>query len=382
MQLTNEEALTLVRQGAAALQQGRAREARQRFEQVTATGRANAQIWLLLITACRADSDPAAAEEAVNQLLALDPSLAIAHIMKGDCRAQAGDEQGALKFYDTALRIAEQAPQPDDVLPELRRVEGVVAASHARLDAGREAALVARGIAPGTRSPRFQESLDITAGRRKIFAQEPTSYYFPGLAPIRFFEREEFAWVPEVEAATAAIRAELDAVLADGAAGFRPYIHSNMDRPRPSNQALIDSGDWSTLFLCENGVVNEAIAARCPATWAAVQAAPLPRIANSPTVMFSLLRAGARIEAHSGMFNTRLVCHLPLIVPPGCGFRVGNETREWAEGKLLIFDDTIEHEAWNAGTSDRVVLIFDVWRPELSEQERAEIGALFAGPLD
>ena len=107
----------------------------------------------------------------------------------------------------------------------------------------------------------------------------------------------------------------------------------------------------------------------------------MPRVANQPTAMFSLLRAGARIAPHSGMFNTRLICHLPLIVPPRCGFRVGNEVREWEEGKLLIFDDTIEHEAWNESDQDRVVLIFDIWRPELSEQEQREVGALFSGPL-
>ncbi len=78
------------------------------------------------------------------------------------------------------------------------------------------------------------------------------------------------------------------------------------------------------------------------------------------------------------MFNTRLVCHLPLIVPPGCTFRVGNETREWREGKLVIFDDTIEHEAWNDSKEDRVVLIFDIWRPELSTRERDELTALLS----
>jgi aspartyl/asparaginyl beta-hydroxylase (cupin superfamily) len=96
--------------------------------------------------------------------------------------------------------------------------------------------------------------------------------------------------------------------------------------------------------------------------------------------MFSLLRPGARITPHTGTHNTRLTCHLPLIVPPDCGFRVGNETREWEEGKLLIFDDAIEHEAWNSSDRDRLILIFDIWRPELSEQEKREIGALFRGP--
>ena len=104
-------------------------------------------------------------------------------------------------------------------------------------------------------------------------------------------------------------------------------------------------------------------------------------MANAPTAMFSLLRPGARITPHNGMFNTRLICHLPLIVPPGCGFRVGNEIREWEVGKLIVFDDSIEHEAWNDSDRDRVVLIFDVWRPELSAQERLEVGALALGTL-
>ena len=97
--------------------------------------------------------------------------------------------------------------------------------------------------------------------------------------------------------------------------------------------------------------------------------------------MFSLLRAGARIMPHTGMFNTRLICHLPILVPPDCGFRVGNDTRRWEEGKLLIFDDSIEHEAWNNSGEDRVVLIFDIWRPELTEQERHEVAMLFESSL-
>jgi aspartyl/asparaginyl beta-hydroxylase (cupin superfamily) len=91
-----------------------------------------------------------------------------------------------------------------------------------------------------------------------------------------------------------------------------------------------------------------------------------------------MLKAGAHIGAHTGMYNTRLICHLPLIVPPGCSFRVGNQVREWEAGKLLIFDDTIEHEAWNDSGEDRVMLIFDIWHPELTEQEKRELTFLFS----
>jgi aspartate beta-hydroxylase len=82
------------------------------------------------------------------------------------------------------------------------------------------------------------------------------------------------------------------------------------------------------------------------------------------------LRPGARIPPHTGYVNTRLICHLPLIVPDGCAIRVGNETRAWQEGRALVFDDTVEHEAWNRSDRLRVVLLFDIWRPELTLEER------------
>ena len=381
MQLSNQEAEHLLRSGVDALRQGRSAEARHNFDKVAQTGRANSQVWLLLATACRADNDNAAAEAALDQLLAAEPRILRGHIMKADCRAAAGDEKGALRFYESAIHLGRDQQLPPELAAELRRADAEATRLRSGVEAQRETALALRGFPPGTRSPRFQQSLDIIAGRKRIFVQEPTSYYFPGLPQIQFFEREAFDWAAEVEAATDTIREELRQLLATGREGFRPYIQSHVNRPRMDENQLLDSADWSTLFLCENGTPDEAHIARCPATWAAMQAAPLPHITHSgPTVMFSLLRPGARITPHSGVHNARLICHLPLIVPPDCGFRVGNEVRAWEEGKLIIFDDTIEHEAWNDSDQDRVVLIFDVWRPELSEQERREVAALFAGP--
>lgn len=379
MQLTNEEAIGLVRKGAEALDRGQSAETRQYFESVTVTGRANAQIWLLLATACKAENDLAGEEAALDSLLALSPQLVRGLILKADCRLRAGDDRGALTFYETALHHASQQQISDDLASEIRRVEAVVAQWRTKANAQREAVLVAHDLPPENRSPRFQQSIDIMAGRKRIFVQNPTGYYFPGLPQTQFFDRADFDWVSAIEACTDDIREELNSLLVDGRDGFRPYIHGDPNRARLNSNPLLDSADWSALFLCENGEQAEAVIARCPKTWDAVQAVPAPRIANSPTVMFSLLRAGARIEPHTGMFNTRLVCHLPLIVPPDCGFRVGNEVRQWEVGKLFIFDDTIEHEAWNNSDQDRVVLIFDIWRPELSAKERLEVAALFSG---
>ena len=102
----------------------------------------------------------------------------------------------------------------------------------------------------------------------------------------------------------------------------------------------------------------------------ALQQVPLCTIAGrTPSVLFSLLRPGTRIRPHHGFTNARLICHLPLIVPSDRALRVGNETRAWREGELFIFDDSIEHAAWNLSKELRVVLLFDVWRPELSDKE-------------
>jgi aspartate beta-hydroxylase len=129
--------------------------------------------------------------------------------------------------------------------------------------------------------------------------------------------------------------------------------------------------------LIQDGSVVEKNAAQCPRTLAALSAIPLCRIENrTPSALFSLLRPGARIPPHHGFMNTRVIGHLPLIVPPNCALRVGNETRVWREGEVVLFDDSIEHEAWNASSEPRLVLIFDVWRPELSIEERKLVSAM------
>jgi aspartate beta-hydroxylase len=134
---------------------------------------------------------------------------------------------------------------------------------------------------------------------------------------------------------------------------------------------LNQSKRWSALFLFKDGKRNDTIAARCPKTLAALDAADVVRIPQrGPTSFFSLLEPRTRIPPHTGTTNTRLTVHIPLIVPPQCGFRVGTQTRPWEPGTALIFDDTIEHAAWNDSDQERVILIFDIWNPLLTPAER------------
>jgi aspartyl/asparaginyl beta-hydroxylase (cupin superfamily) len=128
------------------------------------------------------------------------------------------------------------------------------------------------------------------------------------------------------------------------------------------------------------GARVEENASRCPRTMQALSHAPQPdQPGRTPAAMFSLLKPRTTIPAHTGVTNSRLVTHLPLIVPEGCRFRVGNDVRQWVPGKAWVFDDTIEHEAINDSDKLRVVLIFDIWHPHLSQAERSLITAMTAG---
>jgi aspartyl/asparaginyl beta-hydroxylase (cupin superfamily) len=134
---------------------------------------------------------------------------------------------------------------------------------------------------------------------------------------------------------------------------------------------LNNSLKWSAFHLFEDGAPLADHTAQCPATMAALGLLDQPSVpGRSPTALFSILRPHTHIPPHSGLSNTRLMVHLPLIVPAGCALRVGGERRTWREGEAWVFDDTIEHEAWNDSDLPRAVLICDVWSPRLSAEER------------
>ena len=185
--------------------------------------------------------------------------------------------------------------------------------------------------------------------------------------------------MPQIEAATADIREELEALLADPSEALRPYVR--MEKGLPDNvwSRLDQSLDWGACFLWEYGNPNIPVLERCPKTAAALAALPSAHIpGQSPSAFFSLLKPRTKIPPHTGVTNTRAIVHLPLIVPDGCGFRVGGETRAWREGEAFAFDDTIEHEAWNDSDALRAVLIFDVWNPHLTLAEQELIIQYFA----
>jgi len=192
-----------------------------------------------------------------------------------------------------------------------------------------------------------------------------------------FFEPDSFPWAGELEARFPAIRAEILAGL-DVAADGRPYLGDGHRLEGEQWKPLVNTMNWASVHLYSRGVANRQLITRFPATLEALRQVPLATQKGNPGEVFlSVLAPRTVIPEHYGVSNAVLTVHLPIVVPPGCGLQVHDETRTPAEGKLLIFDDTWQHRAWNNSDQQRVVLIFELWHPDLSEGEKLAVSRSF-----
>jgi aspartate beta-hydroxylase len=200
--------------------------------------------------------------------------------------------------------------------------------------------------------------------------QDPELYFWPGLESQPFHDRT-FSWMAELEAAYPAIRAEL-ARLLDAKIAFTPYAQGADARYRQEKFSLEEGSDrWSIYNL-----FDPAAESNCPKTVELLRRWFRDELGEPMTAQFSALRAGAHIPAHCGISNAFLTAHLGLIVPQGCRIRVGNEKRQWSEGRGFVFDDSFEHEVWNEGDSRRIVFIARFYHPALTEPEIEALGML------
>ena len=378
MRATPVNAQTLGQSGMDSLLRGDARGARNAFEKILAAGQADASVCLALAFACRSLQDAKAAQDAVDKALAQEPRNLRALVFKADHLDGIGDTKAASSYYLAAIKFAPQSEVlPPDLRDEIAHAQAMCDRYAQRFDTFLRDHLVERGLVEQPSTRRFMQSLDILAGRKATYFQQPRYYFFPELPQIQFFDRSDFPWLDAIEAQTADIRDELIEVMKEDAA-FKPYVEANANRPDNNQNVMLNNPDWSAFYLWKNGEVVPENAARCPKTMRALDNVPVTRVnQRSPSILFSLLRPGARIPPHNGFVNTRLICHLPLIVPGGCYFRVGNEVRQWVEGRAWVFDDTMEHEAWNDSDEVRVILLFEIWRPELTSEERELVSAMF-----
>lgn len=371
-----EEALDASEQEAdRAAARGDIAAARQMLERVVAHAPSRIDSWLKLAAMRRATGDMPGAQDAISGALRVDPLHFVALLSRARMLESAGEAQEAARAYVRALaQVPEDGEIPPPLVPLVAHARTVSGAYEAGVEATWDQAIAADAALPAQAHQRLERFKTNALRRTRVYHSEPTHYHYPGLIEREFHDRELFPWLPLLEAATADIKAECEALLQDRAARAEPYIQYADDMPVRQWQPLNYSLDWTAFHLTYGSQVIHENADRCPKTMAVLAQIDQPQIAGrSPNAMFSLLKPRTRIPPHTGIANTRLVCHLPLVVPPNCWFRVGAERREWRVGEAFVFDDTIEHEAANDSDEPRIVFIIDAWHPGLDPAERAAV---------
>lgn len=348
---------------------GDAANARRWFEQAVAGDPQQPALLFNLAAACKNSGDLPAALAALDRALALDPYFVQAVFQKAVVLQDGGSDRYAARIFDEFLRMVPgDVAQDPRFAPAIERARAAVEADQGSLGDD----IDALGQAP---SARVAAGLDALTGRKPVYRSEPTFLTVPQLPAIPFFPRETTPWLADLEAQWTVIRDEAAALLAaDRRAEFAPYVANPAGTPLNQWRELDHSNAWGALFVWKHGAKGSAFGTLLPRTTEILGTMPLLRIpGRGPNAFLSRLEAKTRIPAHTGVTNARVTVHLPLIVPEGCGFRVGGDTREWMPGTAWVFDDTIEHEAWNDSDEERVILIFDIWNPLLEADERVHL---------
>ena len=333
-------------------------------------GEDGATVWGVLALACRDVGDFKMAQKAADRSIELEPRNVRAHIVKADAFYAENNVRAAAAFYRHAIAMSAPQPgMPDEIRLDLERAK--TRSAELQESFGAHLSLALGDLLNGQDcTPRMQEALDILLGNKRVFYSAPRHFMFPRLPSYEFFPVDQLLWLNQLASKTPHVKAELDALLKSGSS-FLPYLEDNPDRPTFDAHGMEGNPDWGALYLWQNGEPVLEHQEVCPVTTEAIANLPLVFSGGRcPNVLFSRLSAGASIPPHNGMINTRLIGHLPLIIPDHCGLRVGSEVREWVVGEPFLFDDTVEHEAWNNSNQDRVILIFEVWRPELTSVEQ------------
>jgi aspartyl/asparaginyl beta-hydroxylase (cupin superfamily) len=297
----------------------------------------------VLMTLCdvyRQTGDNDAERDVIDAALAVDAYFAPALLAKGSWFERAGQATLAATTYANALKISPPEPQwPDAYRAQLAHAKRVSEEFSSAFRSYLSDALAEKIDAlPSALAERWHEAVSLRARCSQPYVSESNQLHVPRLPAIPFYDPADFPFFRDLEAKTDVIREELLA---------------------------------STLQLWRYGEPLQENLEKCPETAKALQEAPLATIDGvCPNALFSALAPNTHIPPHHGESNARLVAHLPLIIPEKCFIRVGFETREWNVGEILVFDDTLEHEARNDSDELRVVLIFDVWNPFLTPEER------------
>jgi aspartyl/asparaginyl beta-hydroxylase (cupin superfamily) len=367
--------------GVHALQRGDLNAADELLRAARAVAPGDPVILMTLVNVHRQRGDRDAEREVIDAVLSLDAYFLPGMLARANWLERFDTRASAAAMYRNVLKVAPlESHWPAMLREQLVHAREVVTSYSSALEAHLNTRLahVRATLGPDV-APRWEEATAIVAGRSKPFVSESNQLPIPRLPAIPFYDRSHFPWLHLLESKTDEICAELLAALQSQRDQFSPYIAYRPGDPVNQWRELNHSKKWSAFHLWRGGVPVQENLQRCPVTAQALASIPTADIGGlCPNAMFSALEPKTHIPPHHGETNARLVAHLPLIVPPRCWLRVGFEKREWHVGQVMVFDDTIEHEALNDSDELRVVLIFDVWNPLLTLAEREMARAMTA----
>ncbi|XP_064797529.1 aspartyl/asparaginyl beta-hydroxylase-like isoform X1 [Oncorhynchus masou masou] len=145
----------------------------------------------------------------------------------------------------------------------------------------------------------------------------------------------------------------------------------------PEEENLREKGEWGQFTLWQQGKKAGESCHSVPKTCGLLERYPEATGCKRGQIKFSVMQPGTHVWPHTGPTNCRLRMHLGLVIPKtGCKIRCTNDTRAWEEGKVLIFDDSFEHEVWQDADSYRLIFIVDVWHPELTQYQRQTLSPI------
>jgi aspartate beta-hydroxylase len=249
-----------------------------------------------------------------------------------------------------------QAPAPDASIAHPRELLEATRQIDRRVGAAGPAPDLDRLLGRAEATQRFHRYVEGFAHGDGVGA------VYPDLELRSWYDASDFPLAGYVESHFEAIR---DEVLALEPATFQR-----------ESERIERLGDWDVAFFYERGRRRDELCDACPVTARAIEAYPAMRTMTG-LIYVSRMRPATHIRAHRGPTNLRVRCHLGIKVPDGdCALRVGTEIRRWQEGKCLVFNDYVEHEAWNHTGEDRLVLIVDMWHPGLSPVETSLLEGL------
>ncbi len=339
-----------------------------------------AALWFNLAAAFSKGAQHVMAISALDKALEIDPYFVQAIFQKALAYERLGEKRKAALIFEDFLKCA------PDGLDEVAALEPALNHAKAAININREAfkffanEQLSKLAVPASKanSARFADSFAHFLGDQKLYVQEPTFLNVARLPAIPFFEPDMFPWLDLLKDNWREIQSELQNLLdMEKDNSFQPYVAQRPGLALNQWSELNNSRNWSAFFFWQHGKMHAENCKKCPLTTQLLEKLPLIQLeGRSPNIFFSALQPHTKIPPHTGVSNIRATVHLPLIIPEGCGFRVGSETQTWAEGVPWVFDDTIDHEAWNDSDQPRYILIIDIWNPFLTDMEKVQFSQL------